>query len=64
MARLPQQRMAPINAGPVTKQPLPPWELDHRTGDYTPYSIRTVREFFNDPQNLYMQGLLNGAYGL
>ena len=56
--------MAPINAGPVTKQPLPPRELDHRTGDYTPYSIRTVREFFNDPQNLYMQGLLNGAYGL
>ena len=64
MARLPQQRMASINAGPVTEQSLPPWELDHRTGDYALYSLRTVRGFFNDPQNLYMQGLLDGAYGL
>ena len=56
--------MAPINAGPVTEQSLPPWELDHRTGDYAPYFIRTVHGFFNDPQNSYMQGLLDRAYGL
>ena len=56
--------MAPIDAGPVTEQSLPPWELDHRTRDYAPYSLRTVHGFFNDPQNLYMQGLLDGAYGL
>ena len=56
--------MASINAGPKTEQSLPPWELDHRTGDYTPYSIRTVRGFFNDLHNLYMHVMLNGAYGL
>ena len=56
--------MAPINAGPVTEQSLLPWELYHHTGDYAPYSIRTVHGFFSDPQNLYMQGLLDRAYGL
>ena len=33
-------------------------------GDYVPYSLRTVCGFFNVPQNLYMQGLWDGAYGL
>ena len=29
-----------------------------------PYSLRTVCEFFNVPQNLYMQALWDGAYSL
>ena len=46
------------------KSPFPPWEIDHHTWDYVPYSLRTVCGFFNVPQNLYMQGLWDGAYGL
>ena len=54
--------MTPITVGPW--QSLPPWEIDHHTGDYVPYSLRTLCGFFNVPQNLYMQGLWNGAYCL
>ena len=43
------------------KSPFPPWEIDHHTWDYVPYSLRTVCGFFNVPQNLYMQGLWDGA---
>ena len=44
--------------------PSPPWEIDQHTGDYVLYSLRTVCGFFNVPQNLYMQGLWDRAYGL
>ena len=54
--------MTPITAGP--QQSLPPWEIDYHTGDYVPYSLRTVCGFFNVPQNLYMKGFWDGAYGL
>ena len=43
--------------------PSPPWEIDHDTGDYVPYSLRTVRGFFNVPQNLYA-GVVRRVYGL
>ena len=44
---------------PVTfLPPLPlPHERDHHTGDYVPYSLRTMRWFYNDPQILDVQGL-------
>ena len=39
--------------------------IDHHTGDYAPYSLRTVWGFFHVPQYLlYMQGLWHGAYSL
>ena len=44
--------------------PPPPWEIDNHTGDYFRYSLRTVSGFFNVPQNLYTQGLWDGAYDL
>ena len=45
--------------------PLPlPHERDHHTGDYVPYSLRTMRWFSNAPQILDVQGLCDGAYGL
>ena len=28
----------------------PPWDIDHHTGDYVPYSLRTMRWFYNAPQ--------------
>jgi len=37
--------------------------LPPHTGDYIPYYLRTVCGFFNVPQNSYMQGLWNRAYG-
>ena len=36
---------------------------EHNTGNYVPYSLRTVSGFFNVPQS-YLQGLWDGAYGL
>ena len=39
-------------------------ERDHHTVDYVSYSQRTVSGLFNVPQNLYAQGLRDGAYGL
>ena len=62
MAGSPQQHDANY-CGPLTVPP-PMRERDHHTGDYVPYSLRTVCGFFNVPQNLYMQGLWDGAYGL
>ena len=53
---------------PVTVPPPPllplPHERDHHTGDYVPYSLRTMRWFSNAPQILDVQGLCDGAYGL
>ena len=40
------------------------FEINYHTVDYVPYSLRTVCKFFNVPQNLCVQGLWNGAYGL
>ena len=37
---------------------------DHNTGNYVPYSLRTVNGFFNVPQSYYEQGLRDGTYGL
>ena len=44
--------------------PPPPWETDHHIGDYVPYSLRTVCVFFKVPQNLFVQEVWDGAYGL
>ena len=40
------------------------FEIKHHTGEYVPYSLRTVYKFFNVPRDLCMQGLWDGAYGL
>ena len=40
------------------------FQINHHTGDYVPYSLRTVCKFFNVPRNLCVQGLWDGAYGL
>ena len=40
------------------------FQINHHTGDYVPYSLRTVWEFLNVPQRLCVQGLSDGADGL
>ena len=40
------------------------FQINHHTGDYVPYSLRTVWEFLNVPQKLCVQGLSDGADGL
>ena len=60
--RVTTTQVAPIMAGP--SQSLAPWEIDHTTGDYIPYSVWIVCGFSNVPQNLYVQGLWQDAYSL
>ena len=40
------------------------FQINHHTGDYVPYSLRTVWEFLNVPQKLCVQGFSDGADGL
>ena len=43
---------------------IPTWEIDYHTGDYTPYSLRTVGGFLNIPHDLHVQRLWDRAYRL
>ena len=61
LAGSPQQHDANY-CGPVTV-PCPMRDRPPHRGR-RPYSLRTVCGFFNVPQNFYMQGLWDGAYGL